>query len=702
MKNLLMTVSVLTTGLCLTLQALPEKLPAIAFTGKPQSGQDNNVYGTLLQEYNVSRIRKLNKERSARIDALKNRADAEAYIQEVRKKISGSFDLPVRKTLPPAQITGVLNVSGCRIEKIILDSRENFPVTALLYLPEKVSEPLPAVLYLCGHSSGGVHLNNPGVSGLALTMAKNGFVVLAVDPIGQGERHQFRNVPGAGITDGFTTLEHNMLGKQLWLTDEFFGSWRVHDALSALDYLLSRPEVDPAHVGVTGNSGGGTLSAFVNALDPRITMAAPSCYVTSWQRNIENELPVDAEQMPPGLAAAGCEMGDLILSFAPRPVLLLGQKDDFFDAEGIKETFEECRKVYRLLGKEENIQLFIGPTFHTYSPENRFAMYKFFHRLAGIKAFDGKEFALPQTVTAQNLFCTPDGEVGNLPGKKLVHDLLVEKLDHFAAGRKKTDLAGIRKLLIEKYGFPAAVPEPYCRTLRASVKNFETDKEFVYSKFALETEPGILTALLLKTPEKKRDFYHFPAFESLTLYVPHLSSADELQHVEVSSPVAGVDVRGSGMAFPLNCGDSLNTMYYLGYVMDYHYCSTEILFASSSLNGRVRDLLGAVAFAKARGVKNIRIAGRGHGAVVALFAAILSDDIDFVTLYDAPESFDSMARSRITLWPHSLMLRGILRYTDLPEMYGILQEMGKLKVVNYVDNFFNRKKLNNNSKWGIQ
>ena len=83
MKYLLMTISVLTTGLCLTLQALPEKLPAIAFTGKPQNGQDNNVYGTLLQEYNVSRIRKLNKERSARIDALKNRADAEAYIREV-------------------------------------------------------------------------------------------------------------------------------------------------------------------------------------------------------------------------------------------------------------------------------------------------------------------------------------------------------------------------------------------------------------------------------------------------------------------------------------------------------------------------------------------------------------------------------------------------------------------------------------------
>lgn len=697
MKVLKISAALLLAGYSISLPALPEKLPAIAFTGKPSAGQNNFVYGTMLQEYNVSRIREVNKRRAKRINALKTRADAEAYVQEVRQKIADSFRLPPRPAVPPAKITGVVNIDGCRVEKIILESRKNFPVTALLFMPEKISGPLPGILLLHGHSSKAK--NGFLVPGFAL--AKMGCVVLSVDPIGQGERHQFRNVPGAGITDGFTTLEHNMLGKQLHLIGEFLGTWRAHDALTALDYLLSRKEVDKRYVGVTGNSGGGTLTAFVNALDPRLTMAAPGCYITSWRRNIENELPVDAEQMPPGLAVAGCEMGDFILARAPRPTLILGQENDFFDLQGTRETFEECRKVYRLLGAEENIRYFAGPRDHGYYLENRLAMYGFFSEQCSNILFTGKEPPTP-AVPEKKLLCTADGEVSGLPGKKLVHDIIVEKLDSLEGARKKLDYKGIRDLLIKHYNFPASVDVPYSRTLRAAVMNYETEREFIYSKFALETEKGILTSLLLKTPEKKKDYYHFPAFEKLTLYVPHLSSADELQYVDVSSPVAGVDVRGSGMAFPLNCGDSLNTMYYLGYVMDYHYCSTEILFASSSLNGRVRDLLGAVAFAKARGVKKIRVTGRGHGAVVALFAAILSDDIDFVTLYDAPESFDSMARSRITLWPHSLMLRGILRYTDLPEMYGILQEMGKLKVVNYVDNFFNRKKLNNNSKWGIQ
>lgn len=77
------------------------------------------------------------------------------------------------------------------------------------------------------------------------------------------------------------------------------GAWRAWDAVRGLDYLLSRPEVDTTRVGLTGNSGGGTMTTFVNALEDRLTMAAPSCYITTWVHNVENELPADSEQMPP-------------------------------------------------------------------------------------------------------------------------------------------------------------------------------------------------------------------------------------------------------------------------------------------------------------------------------------------------------------------------------------------------------------------
>ena len=645
----------------------------------------NGIYGSLLQEYNVNRVRELNRERSARIAALSNREDAEKYILEVRKKIAAIFDLPERKSVPEATVTGVVKGDGFRMEKIIIESRKDYPVTTNLYLPENISSPLPAVLFLCGHAQEGKAAGAYAAG--AATLAKKGFAVLVVDPAGQGERYQFTGVKNSWAVNGQCTIEHNMLGKQLWLTGEFFGSWRAHDALSALDYLLSRPETDPSRVGITGNSGGGTMTTFVQALDPRFTMAAPSCYVTSWQRNIENELPADVEQIPPGILAAGCEMGDLILAYAPRPILLLGQKNDFFDPRGLKETYEECRKVYALLGAEENLQLFIGPTDHSYSVENRCAMYGFFNTHAALSdpvTTPGNEADI-STLASADFRCTPTGQTADLPGKKLLHDLIVEKLDLLAAGRKELSLPELKKLFTETYQMKSDMPEPYCRSLRCAyhLKNGRLPM-FVYSRFAVESEPGILVPLWLKNQDEKKVLFHVPENEEFDLYIPHLSAADELPGIDSGRILCGVDVRGIGAARSNNCDVDLMDDFFHLYGEDYHYNSCEILFNSSTLAARVRDLLSTIALLRSRNASSIHLTGRGQGSIVALIGAILCDDVLSVTLLDAPESFDSMARERVTFWPVSLMMRGILKYTDLPDMRKALGE--KCRVVNFLNN----------------
>ena len=649
----------------------------------------DGIFGALLQEYNVSRVRKVNQARSARIAALATRSDAEKYVAEVRAKIASAFSLPPRPAEIPAQIVEVIDTPDCRIEKIIYESRPDFPVTAHLYLPCDLSSPVPAVLFLCGHAPDGKNCQSYQVAGR--TLAKNGFAVLLIDPVGQGERHQFIGAENSTAIAGACTREHNMLGKQLWLCDEFFGTWRAHDALCGLDYLLSRPEVDTTRVGVTGNSGGGTLTAFLQALDPRFTMAAPNCYITSWQRNIENELPADVEQMIPGILSAGCEMGDLILAYAPRPTLLMGQKKDFFDPRGLVETFEECRKVYALLGAEENLQLAIGPTVHSYSIEGRRDMYGFFDRHASMA---GKDILTEVDISSPHpsqLLCAPGGEVANLPGKKLLHDLIVEKLDLFAAQRKKLSLSELKDVLTGKLGFSDHADVPYSRVLRIAGVNGASPATAFESRFALETEPGLLTILILRAAQPQDYFFYFPEMDELTLYVPHLSSSDELKHLSFDSPVAGVEVRNTGENHSLNCDAYSRDDYFHAYGSDYHYNSCEIMFGSSMLHARVRDLLGAVAFARANGVKSIRLAGRGQGALPALIAAVLLDGEVPLKLFDAPVSFDSMARERVTLWPHSVMPRGILKYTDLPDMYESLAATGKLEIVNFSDNLFRNK-----------
>ena len=291
----------------------------------------------MVHEYYVRRLREIMGQRRQRIAGLRTRADAEAYVRHVRRAVEKSFGLlPKRTSLCPS-VTGRDSYAHYDMEKVVFESRPSFLVTGNLYLPKTAStgEKCPAVLGLCGHSLEGKasEIYQSFSQGLAV----KGFVVFTIDPISQGERRQFYPKDG-GPRPGLCHA-HNFMGNQMVLVDDFFGTWRVWDAIRALDYLLSRPEVDRSRVGVTGNSGGGTLSTYLTALDSRLTMAAPSCYICSYVANMENELPSDAEQNPPGILAAGLDQADLLLCHAPRPTLILAQYNDYFDERYARTAF---------------------------------------------------------------------------------------------------------------------------------------------------------------------------------------------------------------------------------------------------------------------------------------------------------------------------------------------------------------------------
>lgn len=100
-------------------------------------------------------------------------------------------------------------------------------------------------------------------------------------------------------------------------------------------------------------------------------MAAPGCYITSFHRNFDNELPVDAEQALPGIAAAGIEMADFLIARAPSPCLVLGRGNDFFDPRGTKEAVAETGSIYELLGGRDHLAFHVEPGDHGYGPGNR-------------------------------------------------------------------------------------------------------------------------------------------------------------------------------------------------------------------------------------------------------------------------------------------------------------------------------------------
>ncbi|MBO5791960.1 MAG: prolyl oligopeptidase family serine peptidase [Lentisphaeria bacterium] len=639
-----------------------------------------SIYGSMIQEHAVNRMRALNEARTKRIDALSNREEAVKYVEDIRAKVQSCFPMPADRSVPETELCGVVEKEGFRVEKIIYFSRPSFPVTANLYLPDTPGKH-PGVLFLCGHSGDGKACET--YQRAAQNLVLQGYVVLLVDPVSQGERKQFLDVPNAKHIQGCTS-EHTMMGKQLRLCGEFLGAWRAYDALRGLDYLLSRSEVDPERIGITGNSGGGTMTAFVQALDSRFTMAAPSCYITSWQRNFENELVADAEQMVPGILGKGCEMGDLILAYAPRPVLLLGQKNDFFDARGLKETFENARKVYKLLGAEENLQFFIGPTDHGYSVENREAMYQFFGTHAGRSAAGESEAV--KVLAPQETFCTASGQLLTSRSElATLHKLLERSLLEMAESRKKLSAAELKEAMAELLGLPREIPLPYCRHLPPISCPSITPERSVFSRFGIEPEPGVFGTLKINAPQAYR---HFPALEKMTLYLPHLDAGSEVLKYDRDPEeiMAGFDFRnmGESLAQTGSFGSEYRKFCTV-FNQDYHYDGIELMFGSSMAARRVLDVLSAVEYAKSAGVQHLHLIARGQGVVPGILAALLSEKIESVTLHDAPVSWISMVQKRVTAWPQSCMVPGVLKITDLPEIYETVGKEKDLNIVNFVN-----------------
>jgi len=251
-----------------------------------------NRFPRMVQEFFVRSVRRIETQANERRAGLKSRTDAEAYVHDVREKIQQSFGPWPEKTPLKPRITGTVERDAYKIENIIFESRPNFLVTANLYIPKGRAFPLPGVVGTCGHSATGKMISV--YQSFAQGLARQGYVVLIYDPIGQGERLQY---PDENLKSkvGVGVREHLYAGNQQFLVGEFIGSWRAWDGIRALDYLLSRGEVDPRHVGVTGNSGGGTMTTWLAGVERRWTMAAPSCFVTTFRRNTENELPAAVE-----------------------------------------------------------------------------------------------------------------------------------------------------------------------------------------------------------------------------------------------------------------------------------------------------------------------------------------------------------------------------------------------------------------------
>jgi len=624
-------------------------------------------YPHMVHDYYIARVRTIHQERSERLRSIKTKRQAVLYQQEVRKAINRTFSPRPRRTALKPQIVGVLQRSGYRIEKLTFESRPGCLVTANLYIPDNLEKPAPGVIGTCGHSMDGKA--SPLYQGFSQRLAHSGFVVLIYEPFNQGERGQYGRLSERDAVKSCCPA-HNMMGKQLELLGDFFGMWRAWDGMRALDYLLTRPEVDPSHIGVTGNSGGGTMSNWLWGAEDRLTMAAPSCFVTTFLHNLENELPQDNEQYPPGLTGAGFEMIDLMIAQAPKPVILMGQKYDYFDRRGLKASYEELCRFYKIMGApEENVALFIGPQGHGYSVHNQEAMVEFFCRQAGQKVVKVQE---TEALDEADLYATPNGDVV-AAGATPIYEMIAAESDRLAAKRKPLDAETLKKRLSSLLNLPSRKIPPHYRVLRPKRADGKT-----FALYAVETEDNV-RAIMRKRMETPHS-YTLDVEETVHLFIPHISAEDDMANdplavsLKDSHPLYALDVRGLGESMP---EDSRG--FFQPYGMDYMFHGFGLLLGESYLGRRVHDILSTMDLLVHEGAKEIHLYGRGQGAILALFAGILHDGTTSVTLKNAPPSFSSWTKSPLVAWPAANFPKGALKVLDLPDCMEALGD--KLKVI---------------------
>jgi len=396
-----------------------------------------------------------------RYEELKTPEQIAAYQKNLCERFLEAIGgLPAKTPLNP-EVTGVVERDGYRVEKVIFESQPKHYVTALLFLPEGGNQkpPFPSVIVPCGHASEAKAYEAYQTVGAFLAL--NGMAALVFDPVDQGERSQ---QPSALPTVWGTTA-HTTLGVGSILLGRNTARFEIWDGMRAIDYLQSRPEVDPNRIGCTGNSGGGTQTSYLMALDDRIRAAAPSCYITGLEALLSTIGPQDAEQNIFGQLAFGMDHADYLMMRAPTPILICAAAKDFFDIQGTWTSFRHAKRLYSRMGVAERISLLENDAQHNYNNAQREGAVRWMARwLLGLD----KPISEPaiRLLREEEARCTPDGQVMHLEGARSTYDLNRDFEKELAAQRRERQrtmpqaemlnqvrrIAGIRTL--------AELPEP--------------------------------------------------------------------------------------------------------------------------------------------------------------------------------------------------------------------------------------------------
>jgi cephalosporin-C deacetylase-like acetyl esterase len=697
----------------------PPALPTLIDPNSP-----DNIGRTQLTNYLDDIAAKETAARRATIASITTRAQAETRQREVRKKILALIGTLPEKTPLNAKSLGTTQADGFRIEKILYESQPNFPVTALLYLPDAkpgaTQQRLPAIVVSPGHGFTGKATDYT----FASIFARNGFTVLSYDPIGQGERLQYPDPadPSKTLLKA-ATGEHGEAGLQPTLIGDAPARIIAWDSIRAVDYLLSRPEVDPNRIGAFGCSGGGTMTALLAALDTRVHAIGVACYLTSFDALLPALGPQDAEQSIPNFIASGLDFPDWVEVAAPRPYAIISTAQDMFPYAGALATATEARRFYALFDpasagtptkgspSNKNLSSFAegegpafvpsiptGPTLNPDTSNNVPAIANlqwitgigrhgnlgpitgqivsfFLTHLAHSDAAPilpppptpgTNPFALPSTLPKDALQVTPTGQVStSYPHSETVQTLTLKR---YATLPKPKPLTTPQlQQAIREVTQATAVPgssHPHGDGSPAVVS------ARYYGQFNLLSDDGTSVKVDIAVPiARPNQPIRHPATLLLT------DSLEEHSRSNMGDKEARDRMNDAGTVYlaiiprPSPSGTEETKASILG---SFYLTGLRAELVGKTLLGlRVDDVIHAIDYLASRpdvDPNNITAVASGHLGLVLLHAAVLDPRLKHITIDHTLESYKSLLEAPMPIDVPEDILPGVLRHYDIPDL----------------------------------
>jgi cephalosporin-C deacetylase-like acetyl esterase len=607
----------------------------------------------------------VSRERRAFWEGMRTRDDVARRQNQIRTRFLAALgEFPKRTPLNP-QVVDQIEFPGYTLEKLIYESRPHYFVPANLYVPRHVPPPYPTMLVSCGHYANGKAAQE--YQSTCIGLARKGCLVMIIDPMGQGERQDYFDTVLDKSMLGGPVMEHHYAGDPGYLLGLPFPHHRIWDKMRALDFLYGRDDVDRERLGCVGHSGGGAMAVLMAAADERIRLTVASSPGGSCEWTV----------LPAG-ASSEERLADLLTLFAPRPLLVYyGENEPGWQMAQRLEPL--LAKIYSTLGAREAFHVCSTPGGHDHDRDKREQVYGWVDRWF----LSGKSGAAEPEIEPQpdaDVQCTTTGQVNTaLESRPLwqVHrDLAREIRSPRSSPSTPAELEAYREEIViamrRRLGsMPATAP------LEARTRNRQSvaDGRVTVERLSFAVEEGIWIPALLFGPQNQVD-EPLPAL----LCVHELGKAVEAGPgglyellARQGQRVLAIDARGLGetalAGAPYGDGAGLSAHGSL-FGHDAVHAVRSLSLDRTLFGMRLLDTLRAAEYLRGRpdvDVGRIRVAGRGMGALLSLYAAALDPRLAGALCEEGLLTYQSVVSHPEYAHFLNVFLPGVLRDYDLPD-----------------------------------